>query len=169
RLLEEPEIPSAEKQPGGKYDSVYAYRFYKSHFWDGINFFDDRLVRTPLFDSKLDKYFEQLVVPHPDSVIKEMDQMLGYASVSEELQKFLLLKFVNRYLNQKYMWEDAVFVHLFEKYFSQKTYPWLTEAGKKIITDRAYSLMENLMGAPAADIELPDSSGKRIALYSLQG
>ena len=29
------------------------------------------------------------------------------------------------------MWEDAVFVHLFEKYFSNKDYRWLTAKGKK--------------------------------------
>jgi thiol-disulfide isomerase/thioredoxin len=66
------------------------------------------------------------------------------------------------------MWEDAVFVHLFEKYFSQKTYPWLTEQGKKIITDRAYSLMANLTGNPASDIELPGLDGKKKSLYSIQ-
>ena len=167
RLLEEPEIPPADKHPGGKYDSAFAYRYYKSHFWEGINFYDDRLARTPIFDSKLDKYFDQVVVPHPDSVIKEMDYMLGFASASDELQKFLLLKFVNRYLNQKYMWEDAVFVHLYEKYFSQKTYPWITEKGVKMIQDRAYSLMANILGNPAADIDLPDSTGKHVPLYSI--
>jgi len=167
KLLQEPEVPPTSKQPGGKYDSAFAYHYYKNHFWDGINFYDDRLVRTPIFENKLDKYFEQLVYPHPDSVNKEIDWMLGYASVNEEMQKFLLTKFVNRYLNQKYMWEDAVFVHLFEKYFSQKTYPWLTEKGVKTIQDRAYSLMANLVGSPAADIDLPDTSGKNITLYSL--
>jgi hypothetical protein len=168
KLLEEPEIPEAPKQPGGKYDSTFSYNYYKKHFWDGINFYDDRLIRTPIFETKLDKYFQQLVYPHPDSVIKEIDWMLGYASINEEMQKFLLSKFVNRYLNQKYMWEDAVFVHLFEKYFSQKNYSWLTDKGKKTIQDRAYSLMANILGNPASDIELPDSSGKKITLYGLE-
>jgi thiol-disulfide isomerase/thioredoxin len=91
--------------------------------------------------------------------------MLGPASVNEEMTRFLLIKFVNRYLNQKYMWEDAVFVHLFEKYFAQKEYSWLTPAGRKTITDRAYSLMANIMGNPGADILLPDSTGKATSLY----
>src|SRR6476620_8965036 len=102
---------------------------------------------------------EQIVYSASDFVIKKPDYMLSFASINEEMQKFLLLKFVNRYLNQKYMWEDAVFVHLFEKYFSGKDYPWLTEKGKKIISDRAYSLMPNIMGTPAADVELPDTAG----------
>jgi hypothetical protein len=66
------------------------------------------------------------------------------------------------------MWEDAVFVHLFEKYFANKEYPWLNEKGKKTITDRAYSLMSNILGTPAADIELPDSTGKKRTLYSVK-
>jgi thiol-disulfide isomerase/thioredoxin len=167
KLLQDPEVPLASKHPGGKYDSTFAYRYFKDHFWDGVNFFDDRLVRTPIFENKLDRYFEQLVYPHPDSVNKEIDWMLGYAGANEEMQKFLLMKFVNRYLNMKYMWEDAVFVHLFEKYFSQKNYNWLTEKGKKIIQDRAYSLMANILGNPASDIDLPDTSGKKITLYNL--
>jgi len=167
KLLREPEIPPASEQPGGKYDSIYVYKFFKSHFWDGINFYDDRLIRTPIFENKLDKYFEQLVYPNPDSVNKEIDWMLGYASVTPENEKFLLLKFTNRYLVMKYMWEDAVFVHLYEKYFAQKTYPWLTEKGMKTIQDRAYNLMANILGNPAPDIDLPDTTGKNITLYNL--
>ena len=113
------------------------------------------LVRTPVFESKLDKYFEQVVYPNPDSVNKEIDWMLGYASINEDNQRFLLMKFVNRYLNMKYMWEDAVFVHLYERYFSQKTYPWLTEKGVKTIQDRAYSLMSNILGNPAPILSCP--------------
>jgi thiol-disulfide isomerase/thioredoxin len=166
RAMREPEVP--KNDPAAKNDSLYSYHYFKNHFWDGVNFYDDRLVRTPFFESRIDKYFEQLVYPHADSVNKEMDWMLGYASISEEMQKFLLLKFINRYYNQKYMWEDAVFVHLFEKYFSNKDYPWLTAQGKKQITDRAYSLMANITGNPAANIELNDINDKPTNLYDVE-
>ncbi|MBL7738292.1 MAG: DUF5106 domain-containing protein [Chitinophagaceae bacterium] len=167
-LMQEPQIPSADKHPGGKYDSTFAYRYFKDHYWDDINFWDERIARTPvsLFDERLDKYFNTLVYPHADSVIKELDWMLGYASINEEMTRFLLVKFVNRYLQQKYMWEDGVFVHLYQKYFSQKEYKWLNAQGKKTITDRAYSLMANIMGNPAENIALPDTTGKTISLYA---
>jgi thiol-disulfide isomerase/thioredoxin len=125
-------------------------------------------VRTPFFEPKLQRYFDQLVYPSADSVNKEIAYMLGYASINEEMQRFLLLHFANRYLNQKYMWEDAVFVNLYEKYFANKTYPWLTEEGKKVITNRAYSLMANITGGAAADIELPDTKGAKKNLYNVQ-
>ncbi len=165
--MREPKLTGNLKDPKTKEDSLASYDFYKGHYWDGVNFWDGRLCYTTFFENKLDKYFEQLVVPHPDSVIKEIDWMLGFAGINEEMNRFLLVKFVNRYLNQKYMWEDAVFVHLYEKYFSNKKYSWLTEKGQKTITDRAYSLMANIMGTPASDILLPDSSGQLRGLYDL--
>ena len=91
--------------------------------------------------------------------------MMPFAVINDQMTRFLLLKFLNRYLNQQYMWEDAVFVHLFEKYFAQKDYAWLTKEGRKTITDRAYSLMANIMGSPASDIALPDSNGTIRSLY----
>jgi peroxiredoxin len=163
--MEEPIVPPAALHPGGKYDTAYAYNYYKSNYWNGVDFWDDLFARTPFFEGKLDKYFETVVAPYPDSVIKEMDWMLGYASVSPEMTRFLLPKFINRYYNQKYMWEDAVFVHLYEKYLANKEYPFLNDKGKKMVTDRAYSLMANIFGTPAAEIELPDSMGKKISLY----
>lgn len=165
--MREPQLTGRLKDPANKTDSLDSYNFYKKHYWDGVNFWDGRLAYTTLFEEKLDKYFAQLVVPHQDSIIHEMDWMLGTASINEEMTRFLLIKFINRYLNQKYMWEDAIFVHLFEKYFAQKNYSWLNDKGRKTITDRAYSLMANIMGTPAADIELPDSSGKTVSLYEL--
>lgn len=164
--MREPEVPKPSAEQAK--DSLFAYRYYKTHYWDGVNFWDDRLARTPFFESRVDRYFEQLVYPAADSVIKEIDWMMGFASARPDMERFLLLKFINRYYNQKYMWEDKVFVHLFEKYFSQKTYPWMTEAGKKMITDRAYSLMSNIFGNPAADVNLPNAAGNNTSLYAVQ-
>jgi thiol-disulfide isomerase/thioredoxin len=166
--MREPQLTGRLKDPTNKTDSLDSYNYYKKHYWDGVNFWDGRLAYTTLFEEKLDKYFAQLVFPHQDSIIKELDWMLGTASINEEMTRFLLIKFVNRYLNQKYMWEDAIFVHLFEKYFSEKNYSWLNDNGRKMITDRAYSLMANIMGNPASDIELPDTAGKSTSLYALK-
>lgn len=166
--MREPELTGVLKDPKTKEDSLASYNYYKKHFWDGVNFWDGRLAYTTFFEDKIDKYYTQLVMPQPDSVIKELDWMLGYASANEEMSRFLLVKFVNRYLVQKYMWEDMIFVHLFEKYFNHKTYNWLNEQGRKTITDRAYSLMANIMGTPASDIDLPDTAGKQQSLYTLE-
>ena len=93
--------------------------------------------------------------------------MLGYASANAEMKKFLLLKFTNRYLNQKYMWEDKVFVHLYEKYYSNQQYDWINEKGSQIISNRAFSLMANILGSHASNIVLPDTTDQRISLFAV--
>ena len=166
--MKEPVLPVALQKPVTREDSVAAFRYYKEHFWDGVDFWDGRLAYTTFFEDKVDRYFNQLVAPHPDSVNKEMDYMLSFAKANAEMERFLLLRFVNRYYSQKYMWEDAVFVHLYEKYFASNPPSWLSEQGKKTITDRAYSLMANIFGSPASEIQLPDTAGRNSSLYGLK-
>jgi len=38
------EVPKASN---GRPDSIAAFKYYKNHFWDDINFKDDGIVRTP--------------------------------------------------------------------------------------------------------------------------
>jgi hypothetical protein len=168
RALKEPVVPSAGKQPGGKHDSLYAYSYFKTHFWDGVSFADERLIRTPIFELKLDKYYRDLVVPAPDSIAREVDAMLSKAAPSKEMSKYLLTYFVQQYISPQYMGQDAVFVHLFEKYINNHPeVDWFTEKYKKYMNDRAYSLMANLIGSPAQNMELVDSLGQPRPLYSI--
>lgn len=166
--MKEPVIPPAAKHPGGKYDSVYAYRYYKSHYWDGVSFSDGRLVRTPFFEAKLEKYYKELVVPHPDSINLEVDHMLLYSRTNQEMFKFLLVHFVQKYVNPEYMGQDAVFVHLFEKYINTGQADFFTQQYKDFMFKRAYSLMANLIGQPAANLELVDTLDKPVPLYSIK-
>ena len=49
--LKEPAYPS--KIPVTHQDSVDNYNYYKQHYWDGISFMDERIVRTPFFCQSL--------------------------------------------------------------------------------------------------------------------
>lgn len=166
--LREPVVPPANQHPGGKYDSAFAYRYYKSHYWDGIHFGDDRLVRTPFFKPKLKKYYEQLVSPEPDSIIVETDHMLQEATGTQEMFKFLLSEFIDKYINPEFMGQDKVFIYLFEKYINAGQATWLSEKQRKYINERAYSLMANQLGLPASPLDLVDTTGKKRPLYEVK-
>lgn len=168
RSMKEPVVPPAQMHPGNKYDSVFAYRYYKTHYWDDISFTDERLLRTPIFEPKLEKYFKELVIPDPDSIQKEIDIMLLRSNTNKEMYKYLLTHFVQKYINPEFMGQDAVFVHLFEKYINNNPQvDWFTEKYSKHMSDRAYSLMANLIGHPAANLEMVDSTGKPMPLHSV--
>jgi hypothetical protein len=167
KAMKEPAIPPGDKHPGGKYDSLYAFRFFKSHYWDGVELTDDRLIRTPILETKLDKYYKDLVAPDPDSINREVDYMLAFARGNQEMYKYLMVYFVQKYINPEYMGQDAVFVHLFERYINTGQAGFFTEQYKKHMYDRAYSLMANLIGAPAADLQMVDTTGKSTPLYGV--
>lgn len=166
--LKEPIVPSADKHPGGKYDSTFAYNYFKNHYWDGVKFTDERMIRTPIFEQKLDKYYKELVIPDPDSLQKEADAMLTKAKPNKEMFKYLLTYFVQKYINPEYMGQDAVFVHLFEKYINNNAQvDWFTEKYKKYMSDRAYSIMGNLIGYTAQNLNLVDTAGTPTPLYKV--
>jgi hypothetical protein len=165
--MKEPTIPPASKHPGGKYDSNYAFRYFKSHYWDGVSLTDERLIRTPILETKLDKYYRDLVAPDPDSINREVDYMLAFSRGSNEMFKYLMVYFVQKYINPEFMGQDAVFVHLFERYINTGQAEFFTEQYKKYMSDRAYSLMANLIGAPAAELQMVDTSGKPMPLHSI--
>ena len=166
-LLKEPVVPPATQQPGGKYDSNYAYHYYKTHYWDGVDFTDERLTRTPVFEPRLDRYYHDLVPPQADSIEQEADMMLLQARVSKPMFQYLMVYFVQKYVNPEYMGQDAVFVHLFEKYINTGETEFFTEKYRKFLNDRAYSLMANLIGEPAANLEMVDTAGAARPLYGV--
>ena len=151
----------------GKPDSLYPYRFVKDHFWDDVAFNDDRLLRTPFFEQKLDDYFKNFVSPEPDSVISEVKYILLSARTGKEIYPYLLTKFTNKYMTPEFMGQDKVFVYLFENFYAKGDTVLLSPASRKTITERAYSLMANQIGLPAPALNLTDTTGKISPLYNI--
>ena len=161
------EPPLLNASPKDHNDSLQNYYHYKTHYWDGVTFMDDRILRSPFFLPKFEKYYREIIVQHPDSIIKDVDYQLLLARSSPEMYKFILNWMTDEYINPKYMGQDAVFVHLFEKYHSKGLTSWLNEKQMETISRRAYMLMANLIGAKAADLEMLDTTGKGAALYNV--
>ncbi|HRN92477.1 MAG TPA: thioredoxin-like domain-containing protein [Ferruginibacter sp.] len=165
--MKEPTIPI--RQPLTREDSIANYNYYKEHYWDGITFMDDRVVRTPFFIPKFERYYREVMHQAPDSIIQDVDYKLLLARSAPELYKFMLNWLTDEYINPKYMGQDAIFVHLFNKYHSKGLTPWLNEKQMETITRRAYMQMSNLVGEKAANLNLVDSTGKLKPLYDVKG
>lgn len=163
--MKEPPYPT--KVPATRQDSVNNYNEYKKHYWDGISFMDDRIVRTPFFLKKLERYYREVIPPDADTIIKDVDYKLLLARSAPEMYKFLLNWLTDEFINPKYMGQDAVFVHLFEKYHSKGLSKWLNEKQMEAISRRAYMLMANLIGEKAADLDMLNTADKPTSLYSL--
>ncbi len=167
--MRRPEAPAIPVDPiTKKADSTYPYRFVKDHYWDDVVFADERLLRTPFFEPKIDEYLKYYVSPESDSIIPEIQYMLLSSRDSKEMYAYLLTKFTNKYINPEYMGQDKVFVHLFTDYYLHGDTTLLDTKSKKTIIDRGYSMMLNQLGSVAPPLDLTDTTGKVISLYSLK-
>lgn len=163
--MKEPPLPT--KVAVTHQDSLDNYYYFKAHYWDGISFMDESIVRTPFFLPKLEQYYRNVISQNADSIIKDADYKLLLARSAPEMYKFLLNWLTDEYINPKYMGHDAIFVHLFEKYHSKGLSPWLNEKQMNAISRRAYMQMANLIGVNAANLEFIDTDNKPAPLYSV--
>ncbi len=165
--MKRPEAP-AIPVVNGKADSSYPYRYVKYHYWDDVNFNDDRILRTPFFEPKLDDYFKYYISQDPDSIINEVRYILLSARTGKEIYPYLLTKFTNKYISPEFMGQDKVFIYLFESHYAKGDTMLLNAASRKTIIERAYSLMANQLGQPAPVLDLTDTTGKTASLYSIK-
>lgn len=163
-VMQRPEAP-AMPTINGKLDSLYPYYYVRNHFWDDVVFNDNRLLRTPFFEDKLDEYFKNYVSREPDSIIEEVQYMLTVAKTGKEIYPFLLFKFTNKYIAPEFMGQEKVFIHLFQNFFAKGDTVLLNEASKKSITERAYSMMANQLGLAAPSLIINTPENKKVSLY----
>ena len=145
------DIPKASN---GRPDSIKVYNYYKKHYWDNVNFKDDGTMRNPFFNTKLKRYFETVVVTHPDSVRVEIDRMINKTNPKSLMYKLLLAHFTYTYETSKLMGFDKVFVHMSDNYFKTGKADGIyddNEVVQKIIK-RADKLKPLLVGATAQDL-----------------
>jgi thiol-disulfide isomerase/thioredoxin len=152
------DIPKASN---GRPDSLYQYYYYKNHFWDGVNFKDDRLIYTPFFAGKIKRYFDQIVPQLPDSVIKELDFILKQCVPGTTMYQTLVGHFAHKYETAKTMSFDQagkchsfekVFVHLCDNYIlGGKMKGYYSEETEKAIADKI-----NIVRHLLPDARVPD-------------
>jgi len=161
--LEVPQVPEGPHYlaDGKTKDSAFAYNYYKAHYWDNFDLQDDRLVHTPIFDAKLEEYMNKMVLPWPDSVIKESRMLLSKTKGTKELFKYTLWWLTRNAENSKIMGMDEVFVYLVESYYMKGDATWLTSEDLNKYTDRAMKIAPNVIGNLAPEIKLPVLGGKK--------
>jgi thiol-disulfide isomerase/thioredoxin len=162
------------KASNGRPDSVYQYYYYRDHFFDGVDFKDERIIRTPFFADKIKKYFEQLIPHHPDSVIKELDKVLGQAVPGSTLFNTLIGHFTYKYEQDKTMSFDQygksntfekVFIHLADKYIvSGKVKGYYSDETVQKIKEKVDILRNLLPGAKVPNLYMIDTTYGKMVL-----
>jgi len=161
------DVPPAPKRADGTIDSTWQYHYYKKHYFDNVDFADDRLIRTQVLVPKVESYFKNLVVPRSDSLIKEIDMVLTKCKSSPDLFEYFVRDYTYKYETSQVMGLDAVFVHLGKEYYMKGKCPWATPATVAKITERVQLLDPLLLGKKAPNLYMTDTSGTYRYLYDV--
>lgn len=169
KAMEEPEIPEAPILDNGRQDSTFKFRYYKAHYWDNINFSDDRILRTPIYHNKLKKFVENLALQMPDSINSTADIVLKKAKAGHpELFKYSLWWVTNTYERSKIMCMDAVFVHMVENYYKKGDAYWIDSLQLEKIVKRSDQLALSLCGKVVKNVVMKDAAMKDASLYNVK-
>jgi len=156
--LNTPEVPEGKHYLAGTktLDSNYSFNYYKTHYWDKFDFTDNRLMNTPVYDAKLDEYFNRLVIPLPDTMNMEADLLLAKTRKSPELFKYSLHWLTGNAERSKVMGMDESFVYLVEKYYMRGDAFWLDSAALDKYTTRAKTMSPTVIGNKAPDLDMQE-------------
>jgi len=162
------DVPEA---PAGVEDvQDFKYQYYKSHYWDYFDLADPVLLRlsSPVYREKYNTYLDKLVVQHPDSLIKEIDAIVAEAKSNKDTYKYAVWTAMIKYQYPEIMGLDAVYVHLYDKYFATGEMDfWANDQLKKNLKDRADQLRNSLIGATAPNLIMLDQNLKKQSLHNI--
>lgn len=164
-LLATNEIPVPDSVKNAGNNGIY--RYYRDHYWDLFDLSDGRLLRTPIYDQKVQTYFKQLVPLEPDSVIHAINTVISKAQPNKEAVSHLVWLFTSEYQNPKYIGFDTVFVYLVDHYFKKMNIDHTTPSIKKALEKRADQLRPLLEGKTAPNLILQDTTGSYRSFMSL--
>ena len=166
KASQDPEIPPFTKPVLTKADTTalyqYQFNYYKNHFWDNVDLSDDRLMRSPFLQKKIERYFDDLTVQVSDSIIKSSDVVLSLAK-GRDVRRYVIYKIASTYENPKILGTDGAFVHIAERYYIGEPTLWDTATVRKM-KERVTVLKPLLVGKTFPDMYLTDTLGTEIQI-----
>jgi peroxiredoxin len=166
--MKKPQVPDPPRNEQSEVsDKSFQFYYYKNHFFDHFDLSDPSLLRTPLYQPKVDEYTEKLTYQHPDSINKGVDYLLKAAGNNEETFRYMLVKLTNKYETSNIMGMERVFVYLAENYYLKGKAYWADSSLVAKFEKRVKELKPNLVGNIAPEMVLRDTLMRPIRLSSI--
>ncbi len=166
-----PDIPNPDIPEGTPHrDSLIwaeRYRFLRDHYLDGVDFSDERLLRSPVLYNRLHQYFNRILIQVPDSIISYVDTVIARASANDKVYQYVVIFLLNNFQQSNIMGMDAVYVHLAEKYYLSGKAPWADSTLLAKLQERVVHLKPNLLGKKAHDLKMETLDGQWVDLYEI--
>ncbi|HOG19194.1 MAG TPA: DUF5106 domain-containing protein [Salinivirgaceae bacterium] len=150
----DPEVPAYGTTFNGRQvDSLFQYNYYKDNYFENVDFSDKRLLKTPVYHTRLVRFFDQVVSPNPDSVISASKRLLNMTEGCAEMFQYTLQFVFNKFSQSKIMGHDKVTVYLADNYYLNGKATWADEEYISKLKDRVDKMRPNVIGADAPRLD----------------
>ncbi len=145
---------------------IKRYYYNKNHWFDNIDFTDEKLLRTSYVYSRLQTFFTQMVMD-PDTVIAEGEKIIKRSEKNPDMFRFLVEYMLNLNYETKRMGMDKVLVHIGEEYYLSGRAHWVEPDRLEKIKDRVIKTRPNILGTKVKDMRFVSLDNSIVNLYSL--
>jgi thiol-disulfide isomerase/thioredoxin len=145
---------------------IMEYVYNKDHFFDNIDLKDERLIRTPILQGRLNDFFTNVVIPAPDSINKEIDRLIAKCTDYKVFQ-FVSVFLFNHFRESEIMGHDAVMVKIADDIYLSGKADWTTQAWRDNLKKEVDRLRPNLIGVKGHDLVMDSYTGKYVSLYDI--
>jgi thiol-disulfide isomerase/thioredoxin len=166
--LDIPEFPvSAGTRNPDSVKWVRNYNYNKDHFFDNVDLIDERLLRTPILQARLNAFFTNVVIQSPDSINKEIDRLMRKCKSNYKVFQFIAVYLFNHFRESEIMGHDAVLVKLADDIYLSGKADWVSDEFKSDLRKQIDLIRPNLIGKKAENLVMDSYKGIFVSLYDV--
>ncbi|GHT15281.1 hypothetical protein AGMMS4956_14910 [Bacteroidia bacterium] len=173
RALQDPQLPTIElpdstSNPDSvRWDGIV--RYAKNHFFDLVDFNDNRLIYTPILGMRLSVFFQQILRFEPaDAIIDVVNKLLAQVKSNPDMYRYLLTWLYQRY-NSSPIEGHYVVGKVLTDYMADSTLVnWLTAGEQQELQKNLQRYALNPLGSIATDLVLRTPHGELKSLHTVE-
>ena len=160
-------VPAGTRNPDSvKWVKTYLYN--KDHFFDNVDISDERLLRTPILQARLNLFFTNVVLQAPDSINREIDRIIDKVKGNYKIFQFVAVYLFNHFRESEIMGHDAVVVKLADDIYLSDKADWVSQEFKDDLRKQVERMRPNLIGKKAQNLVMDSYLGRFVALYDIE-
>jgi peroxiredoxin len=160
-------------KPDGTLDTALQVYRFRTQFWDGVDFDDERLIHTPVIVNKLQRYMMELTAQQQDSVIASAKALMDQVVDNEQRKEYF--KFFANWITLQFeatktsiMDPQKIYVFMIQNYFTKERAFWSQDAEIQGLQMRASEMENSLVGNDAPNVIAPGLDGSSKELLASQ-
>ena len=147
---------------------IKSYMYNKDHFFDNFNLTDERILRTPIFQSRLNFFFTNVVIQLADSINREVEKIISKCSGNYKVFQFVSVYLFNHFRESEIMGHDAVIVKLADDIYLSGKADWTTKEWRDNLQKEVDRIRPSLIGVKAHDLVMNSFNGVYVSLYDIK-